>query len=198
MKHITLFEQFINELFIESNTYLLALQKHAMRMQKKYSIYEIGLIRAWGNRLYLSFYGLSKSGNMVPYEEYVKILSDYAVLDEYSEEFEDINDWITNVPPTLNKVPLWNQDRLQDDFNKMANKTPTDREITVYRTSIKEEPGLNSYSLESGVYGDVINQREYLLPKATPIIWGHDIADINEVIWSPTLDELKKFIIKNY
>lgn len=193
MKHIKPFAQFLNEAITSSE---LVLQKHAIRMQKKYLIHEIGLIRAWGSRIYLSYYNLSKSGTMVPYKEYVKILSEYAVLDEYSEEFEDLDDWMTNVPPTINKVPLWNQDRLQDDFNKMANKTPTDREITLYRTSKKEEPGLNSYTVSSSGYHEYGTQRKYLLPMGTPVVWGHDIADMDEVIWSPTLAELKKYIDK--
>lgn len=196
MKPVKLFEEFLNGLFIESNSHQLSLQKHAMEMQKKYSIHEIGLIRAWGTTLYLAYYNLPKSGTVVPYKEYVEILSEYAVLSELSDEYEDITDWISDSPPTINRVPVWNQSRLENDFNKIANKTPTDREITLYRTSKKEEPGLNSYSLISGVYGDVVNQREYLLPTGTPIIWGHGVADDNEVIWSPTLDELKEAFIK--
>lgn len=197
MKHLHPFESFLNESMNKSNPALLELQQHAMEMQKKYSIHEIGLIRAWGTTLYLAYHKLSKSGNMVPYEEYAEILSEYAVLSEFSDEYEDINDWISDIPPTINGVPFWNQSRLENDFNEIANKTPTDREITLYRTSNKEEPGLNSYALMTGVYGDVVNQREYLLPKGTPIIWGHGVADDNEVIWSPTLSELKKYAIKN-
>lgn len=188
MKHLKIYEAFTDSDFSD-------LRQHAKLMQERYTTEEIGLIRAWGTTLYLAYHDLLSGGDLVPYPLYLETLAEYALLDEESEEYEEMTDWICDEPPTIDRVPLWNKSRLQKDFAVIANKTPTDMEITLYRTSDKEEPGLNSYTLRHGWYGDIKNQREYMLPKGTPVIWGHGIADNDEIIWSPTLDDLKRYIV---
>lgn len=186
MKHIKLYEAFVNE------SLLIELRSAARQFQKKYSKEEIGLIRAWGTTLYLAYHKLG-SYKTVDYDLYLKTLKEYASFDEDSEEYEDVTDWLSEIPPTIDGVPVWDKNRLEKDYKKMASKTPLPYDLIVYRTSIKEEPGLNSYTTVDGIYGDIKNQRAYNIPKGTPIIWGHGIADNDEVIWSPSQSDLKNY-----
>jgi len=186
MKRIKLFEDFICE------SSLGDLRIAATQFQKKYSIEEIGLIRAWGTTLYLSYHKLG-SYKTVDYSLYLKTLKEYASLDEDSEEYEDITDWLSDIPPTIDGIPVWDKKRLEKDYQKMASKTPLPYDLIVYRTSNKEEPGLNSYTTIDGAYGDIKNQKTYNVPKGTSIIWGHGIADNDEVIWSPSQSDLKNY-----
>lgn len=186
MKRIKLFEQFVNE------SSLNELRSTASQFQKKYSIEEIGLIRAWGTTLYLTYHQLG-SYKTVDYNVYLETLKEYATLDENSEEYEDMSDWLSDNPPMIDGIPVWDKKRLEKDYQKMASKTILPYDLTVYRTASREELGLNSYTTVDGIYGDIKNQRAYNIPKGTPIIWGHGIADNDEVIWSPSQSDLKKY-----
>jgi hypothetical protein len=88
-------------------------------------------------------------------------------------------------------------------FSNIAKKTPAPFDFTIYRTSAKEEDGVNSYTVHTGAYsnwhaGDSV-ERAYMIPKGTPIIFADADADNGEIIWNPTKSDLAKYrIAKNF
>jgi hypothetical protein len=163
----------------------------------EYSKWENGLILAWGQLLYLGYHNLPEDSNKVQYSKFLSIMEEYWDLDKDSQEYEDISDWFSDSPPTIKGIPLYDKKRLRESFDRIAKKYPTKSEIIVYRTSRIPESGVNSYSLNKGQYGyfKLAEERSYLLPVGTNIIWADGIADDNEVIWNPTEEELIKYLV---
>ena len=163
-------------------------------MQQDYDDFEKGLIRAWGGLLYLGYHNLPESGSTVSRDRYRRELEEYYEMDYDDPEFEDFEDWFSEMPPTIGGKPLFNKSIIRDDFETIARKTPAPFDILVYRTSEREEPGINSYTVLPGEYSGLGwssgEERAYKVPKGTPMVFASGIADKGEVILMPTTEEL--------
>lgn len=179
MKNIKIFENFINE------------------AEEDYIPWEKGLILAWGTLLYLGYHSLPENSNKVSNSLFKSTMEEYWRLDKYSEEFEDMSDWFTELPPRFKDgTTLFDKGRLRDSFEAIAQKYPTETPLTLYRTSREAEAGINSYTTEKGQYSNLgYKEREYLLPIGTKVIWADGIADDNEVIWGPSEKDLDEYRI---
>jgi hypothetical protein len=125
----------------------------------------------------------------IDYNKYKEIFIDYYYN---AESDEDLQDWMSDSPPTYNKVPLFDKERLENDFNNIAKKTPLSEDMILYRSSrLLEREGLNSYTIHKNRYDGL--ERCYKVPKGTPIIFASGIADDGEFIWNPTKYELSKY-----
>lgn len=166
------------------------------KMQRAYSDWQRGLIVAWGQTLYLEYHNLDNKLDTVSRSKYEAWLSKLARTKKDSVAFERMFDMLSENPPMLDGKALWDKSTLEADFNAIANSTPTPEEITIYRVAVKEEDGVNSYTFNKDGYGYLSGeQRAYRLPKGTPVIFAHAIADIDEVIWNPSNSDLRKYRI---
>jgi len=167
------------------------------RMQQSYEDFEKGLIRAWGGLLYLGYHNLPEDGPTVSRNRYKSELEEYFNMDYDDPEFEAFEDWFSEMPPTIGGRPLFNKSIVRDDFEVIASKTPTPEDMIVYRTSVTEQPGLNSYTQKPGEYEITQGKgRAYKIPKGTPLVFASDIADNGEIIWAPTQEELDMYRVE--
>lgn len=165
-------------------------------MQREYEDFEKGLIRAWGGLLYLGYHNLPEGIPTVSREVYKRELRTYGRMDYDDPEFEEFEDWFSEMPPTIGGRPLFNKSIVRNDFEVIASKTPTPEDMIVYRTSQKEQTGLNSYTQNPGTYSYAGEERVYRIPKGTPIVFASGIADDGEIVWAPTQEQLDKYRVK--
>lgn len=167
------------------------------RMQQAYEDFEKGLIRAWGGLLYLGYHDLPEEGSTVSRNRYKSELEEYFQMDYDDPEFEAFEDWFSEMPPTIGGRPLFNKSIVRDDFETIASKTPAPEDMIVYRTSVTEQPGLNSYTQKPGEYEiPQGKERAYKIPKGTPVVFASDIADHGEIVWAPTQEQLDKYRVR--
>lgn len=166
------------------------------KMAKKYEAWERGVIRAWGNIFYLDYHSMSKSGKTQSLNQLKKDFATLQKTDPNSSKYEELQDWFQEYGKR-GGVPLFNKKVMDDIFMSIAKKTQAPFDFIIYRTSDKEQDGVNSYTTEKGAYLDWANgpERAYMIPKGTPIIFADADADNNEIIWAPTNTQLKKFRI---
>lgn len=167
---------------------------------QRYNTFERGLIRAWGGLLYLGYHNLPEDGSTVSRNKYKSELEEYFRTSYDDPKFEEFEDWFSETPPTIGGIPLFNKLILRDDFKTIATKTPAPFDMMIYRTSEKEEPDLNSYTVISGAYTskDWLEgvERAYLIPKGTPLVFASGIADNGEILWAPTQEELDIYSVE--
>lgn len=207
MKPLKLFEDFINEADAKSGDGFKPVdtdtsklkevnQTVQAKMAKKYETWQRGIIKAWGSIFYMDYHTMPKGGKTQSLDQLKK---DFTILyntDVNSSKFEDLDDWIQEYGKR-GGVPLFNKKVMDDIFMSIAKKTQAPFDFIIYRTSDKEQDGVNSYTTEKGAYLDWANgpERAYMIPKGTPIIFADADADNNEIIWAPTNTQLKKFRI---
>ena len=163
------------------------------KMAKKYETWEHGVIRAWGNIFYLDYHSMSKAGKTQSLNQLKKDFATLQKTDPNSSKYEELQDWFQEYGKR-GGVPLFNKKTMDDIFLSIAKKTPAPIDFIIYRTSNKEQDGVNSYTTEKGAYLDWAqgSERAYMIPKGTPIIFADTDADDNEIIWMPTKAQLKK------
>ena len=163
------------------------------KMAKKYEAWEHGVIRAWGNIFYMDYHSMSKSGKTQSLNQLKKDFATLQKTDPNSSKYEELQDWFQEYGKR-GGVPLFNKKTMDDIFLSIAKKTPAPIDFIIYRTSNKEQDGVNSYTTEKGAYLDWAqgSERAYMIPKGTPIIFADTDADDNEIIWMPTKAQLKK------
>ena len=163
------------------------------KMAKKYEAWEHGVIRAWGNIFYLDYHSMSKSGKTQSLNQLKKDFATLQKTNPNSSKYEELQDWFQEYGKR-GGVPLFNKKVMDDIFLSIAKKTPAPFDFIIYRTSNKEQDGVNSYTAEKGAYLDWAqgHERAYLIPKGTPVIFADLDADDNEIIWMPTKAQLKK------
>lgn len=163
------------------------------KMAKKYEAWEHGVIRAWGNIFYLDYHSMSKSGKTQSLSQLKKDFTTLQKTDPNSSKYEELQDWFQEYGKR-GGVPLFNKKVMDDIFLSIAKKTPAPIDFVIYRTSNKEQDGVNSYTTDKGAYLDWAqgSERAYLIPKGTPVIFADPDADDNEIIWMPTKAQLKK------
>lgn len=177
MKHIKLYENFNQE-------------------QSKYEDWEKGIIMAWGHVLYISFHSVPNT-----IQKIVSVDQTKQVFREYfneAEADEDMQDWMSDAPPTMNKgYAVYDKDRLSDMMTGMANKTKIKTPLLVYRTGEDFPSGWNSYTInkDNDMYGE-FKKQGYELPIGYPVIFADDIADKDEVILNLSDEDKKRFVIK--
>ena len=165
-----------------------------MTNQNKYEDWEKGLIKAWGGVLYLGYHILPVNlNNLVDFDRFKNIMVEYF---KNSDSDEDMQDWMSDVPPTLDKgkYSLFDKNRIDKVFTEIANKTLTADELIIYRTSDNHMSGWNSYTLRndnSYTYKNSLTIA-YKLPKGFPVIFADGIADNDEVI----VKSVEKYIQK--
>jgi len=164
---------------------------------KKYEKWERGLIKAWGGLLYISYHNFKDSGKTQPIDNFKREMENLFDMSEDTEEYLDIHEWLGD-GGLVDGIPLFTKKMLDDLFLKIAKKTPTPYDITIYRTADKEQPGVNSYTLmdDDSYYGYMKSvRRVYNIPKGTPVIFAGIDADEDEIIWMPTKSDLTKYRI---
>jgi hypothetical protein len=159
----------------------LAILVKEIAEQSSYLPWEKGLIMAWGHVLYLGYHDIPKS--------ILKIVDEKTTKNKFEEYYynaendEDLQDWMTDEPPTMNKgFALFDKNRLSNMLSEIANKTKLKQPLTIYRYSdIDYDLGWNSYTtVETDQYDG--NKKTYTLPIGYPVIFASGIADNNEVI----------------
>ncbi len=167
--------------------------------QAKYEKWELGLIKAWGQLLYLGYHELPKTINKIVDEKITK-----KTFEEYYENAdtdEDLQDWMSDSPPTMNGgFAVFDKNRLSSMLTQIANKTKTTEPIKVYRyENVDYEEGWNSYTtdIDDATYGgDNLRMKSYNIPTGYPVIFAGDIADRNEVIINMSSADKAKFLNK--
>ena len=143
-----------------------------------YEIWELGVIKAWGHLLYLSYHDTpNKISNIVTYNETIQIFKEYFYE---SDDDEDLRDWMSDCPPMSNGIAIFDKNRLSEILSNIANKTKLKNEMIVYRYG-KINSGWNSYLTEESIAYSGQKHR-FKLPKEFPIIFTFGYADKNEVI----------------
>lgn len=167
--------------------------------QSKYEDWEKGLIKAWGHTLYLSYHNIPNTiQNIVDENTTKKVFAEYF---RDADEDEDLQDWMSDEPPTMNKgVAVFDRNRLSKMFAIIANKTKTTEPLTVYRYEDRDyEPGWNSYTTDSDISDPVSSERikkSYTLPVGYPVVFASGLADQNEVILNLSNEDKAKFVSK--
>ena len=184
----------IEEISEESNEVDMSLQS---KMARKYEKWERGLISIWGGTLYIGYHSdIPKSGKVQPLNQLKRDLIDFMKLKPGSNEYYETDEWFAE-GGYRGGVPLFTKTMLDEIYMKIAKKTPAPFDFTIYRTSDKEEDGINSYTTLQGAYArNNSTEMAYLIPRGTPIIFAGVDADANEIIWIPTKSELKKYRIQ--
>jgi len=189
MKRIKLFEEFAKSGY-ESSV--------MNSMVKKYEKWERGVIKAWGSIFYIDYHSMPTSGKTQPFNQLKRDFIEFFNTPISSDEFEELDDWIQEYGKR-GGVPLFNKTVMDKIFKDIAKKTPAPLDFTIYRTSAKEESGVNSYTVNKGSYSnwhaDNSVERAYLIPKGTPVIFADADADNGEIIWMPTKSDLIKYRI---
>jgi len=159
-----------------------------------YLEFELGLIKAWGHVLYLGYHDLQITiKNMVPLEETKKVFTEYF---READDDEDLQDWMSNTPPTINSIAVFDKSRINKIFEDIANKTKLKEPLIIYHYSKKHLAGWNSYTTkEEPSYGNDSIKRTYELPIGFPVIFTFGYADNNEVIVNLNSTQLKEFEI---
>jgi hypothetical protein len=162
------------------------------QMVQRYNDWERGLIKAWGGILYLDYHSsLPSRGKTQPLSDLKQTLKEFYKLDKDSPRYEEMEEWIQE-GGSVRGVPLFTKTLLDKIFNDIAAKTPAPFDFVIYRTSTKEQDGVNSYSGSKGLYSYVSGtERAYLIKKGTPVIFAGIDADQNEIIWVPSRSDLK-------
>jgi len=184
MKNILSFTQLINEnLNIEN-------------LQNLYLPWEMGLIKAWGGLLYLSFHDLDEN-----IQKKVSEITTKKELENYflhSDDDEDLVDWFSDIPPTMNGgYALYDKKWLKSALLNISEKTKLVEPLIVYRFSKTEKDGWNSYTTDENIDYSYFTRSKfsYRLPIGYPVIFADGIADNNEVIINMSLENQRKFII---
>jgi len=168
--------------------------------QSQYKNWEKGLIKAWGSRLYLGYYGTKlRHTNLVSSEVYQNHFLEYYTTRD-PELIEDYDDWLSDPNPTERRIHLYDKTRMGKTLTQMANRTRLKKPLTVYRLENPKEPAdWQSYSIndkEIESYQDISYNRtfnEYELPIGFPVIFADGIADEHEVILKMTEREKSKY-----
>jgi hypothetical protein len=165
--------------------------------QNNYEIFEKGLIMAWGDAMYLSYHNLPQ--HISKKVSLIETKKQFELYYSNSEDDEDLQDWMSDSPPTMNNgVALYDKQLLDTLFSNIANKTRLKKELTVYRVSTSDTPdiGWNSYSIKKNHFG-VINTNMYeyvfILPKGFPVIFADGLADNDEVILKLEKSDIEKY-----
>jgi hypothetical protein len=169
------------------------------QQQSKYENWEKGVIKAWGQLLYLSYHNIPNTILKIVDEKTTK-----KVFEEYYEQAdsdEDLQDWMSDEPPTMNKgFAVFDKNRISQMMSSIANKTKLEEPLTVYRyDDTSYENGWNSYTtnINDAVYaGKTRTMASYILPVGYPVIFADDIADKDEVIVNMSAQDKSKFLSK--
>lgn len=189
MKFVKVFEEF-NKSGYESDK--------MNSLVKKYEKWERGVIKAWGSIFYMDYHKMPVGGKTQPFNQLKNDFLEFFNTPFGSDAFEELDEWLQEYGKR-NGVPLFNKTVMDKIFNDIAKKTPAPFDFTIYRTSAKEEDGVNSYTVNKGAYKNWLSsggvERAYLIPKGTPVIFADADADNGEIIWAPTKSDLKKYRI---
>lgn len=117
----------------------------------RYSSSDRGFIKAWGDTLYLGYHDLPLEGATQSREQVMLDMEELDSVPENGDEWEEILDWLVD-GGSRSGVPLWNKTTLTQFYKEIAEKSPLKEDLIVYRTSEKELPGLNSYTVDKGAY----------------------------------------------
>lgn len=172
--------------------------KWRLVVNMRYSSSDRGFIKAWGDTLYLGYHDLPLRSRTQSREQVMLDMEELDRVPENGDEWEEILDWLVD-GGSRNKIPLWNKTTLTQFYKEIAEKSPLKEDLIVYRTSEEELPGLNSYTVDKGAYlnwhVDNSIERAYKIPKGETIIYASGLADEGEMIWAPTVDQLKEYKI---
>ena len=169
------------------------------QQQSKYENWELGLIKAWGQLLYLSYHNIPNSISKIVDEDTTKkVFEDYY---KNADSDEDLQDWMSDEPPTMNKgFAIFDKNRLSKMMEFVAKKTRLEEPLLVYRyEDTSYEQGWNSYTtnINDAAYGgNGMSIVSYTIPKAYPVIFADKIADKNEVIINLSSQDKTKFLNK--
>jgi len=171
------------------------------QQQSKYEKWELGLIKAWGQLLYLSYHVIPNSILKIVDEKITKkAFEDYY---DNADSDEDLQDWMSDEPPTMNKgFALFDKNRLSAMMTNIANKTKTTTDLVVYRYEKDSKDygdGWNSYTTaknDANYAGKDIKLKSYTIPIGYPVIFASGIADENEMIINISSQNKLKFFNK--
>ena len=139
-------------------------------------------IRMWGGILYMEYDYLSsgpdKSNRLGPL---VKEYNDLVKADD-EEGLEDFEEWVQE-GASRGGVPLLTKKTYDTVMNSASVKIP--EELIVYKSGDdgmpKNDRWISTCTIK-GQYSDYGKETKYVLPKGTPVIFTHGLADRDEVI----------------
>ena len=183
MRHIKIFESFANG--------------NLPQQQSKYEKWEKGVIKAWGQLLYLSYHNIPDTISKIVGEKTTKEI--FAEYYEQADSDEDLQDWMSDEPPTMNNgFALFDKNRLSQMMATIANKTKLEEPLIAYRyDDTNYENGWNSYTtdINTAIYaGKERTMATYILPVGYPVIFADGIADKDEVIINMSAQDKSKFL----
>jgi hypothetical protein len=156
---------------------------------KEYDSFDKGLIKAWGEVLYLDIHKLPDTiSKIVSHDEYEEYFKDFNNAEYGDDEYDDMVDHLSDLPPTINGgIALFDKNRIYNSLDKISKKTRLKDEIIVYRMTDKKDDGHEEWkSYTAGdpkKYGSKVdNTIAYKLSSGYPVIFAHGLADNDELI----------------
>lgn len=167
--------------------------------QQRYENWERGLIKAWGHLLYIAYHDLPENAPNMVEEMWAK--REFVFYEKYSDTDEELRDWMSNTPPTMNGgQPAFDKNRISKFLTGIADKTKLEEPLVIYRyENTSYDQGWNSYTtnINDAKYGgEGISRSSYTLPKGYPVIFASGIADQDEVIVNLSSADKAKFLNK--
>lgn len=145
------------------------------------------VIKLWGSLLYMSYDGFKSGEDLSKTKDFENMRDEYMNTQD-QDDLDELNEWIDEGARLKNGKSLINKTTIDSIFSSAETKLP--EEMIVYKTHLKNDiPRKDrwiSTTLNKGVYGSDKNQdlieTQYKLPKGTPVIFTHGLADKDEII----------------
>jgi hypothetical protein len=172
------------------------IQDEMKRLISAAQIYEpahSGAIMMW-SYMYMEYYRMPASGKDASGEinRFLKLGLKYfdAHLANDGDEIEEIDDWMSDGRGCPDKMGYLHCSRnaVNSVYEKIAQLTPTQNELTVHRTG--SIPGLGQFAsftaldtaYETSVYDGSTEVNTFVVPAGYPVIVAHGLCDEGEII----------------
>ena len=161
-----------------------------------YQDWELGIIKAWGDLLYLSFHSVPQRIR----EE--RLVSERVFRNEFrnylnnSEGDEDLLEWMAEAPPTYDRgrLALFDRERLGGALTDMADRTRLEEPLVIWRSEMVDGAGWNSFTTNPSLAYEG-TKKSYLLPVGTPVVFCGELADPDEVIVHLTSEQKAEWLM---
>lgn len=149
-----------------------------------------------GGLLYLDFDDLGKSLKCASIDKYKDTFIEY--MDANDDELDDLNDWISDMPPSLDGKALFDKDRIENDLLEMSMLTKSESDIIIFRVHEDKndwKKGWKSYTIYPEMYDATVdNCVAFKISKGCPLIFASELADKGEIIANLTHPSIKQYV----
>lgn len=139
-------------------------------------------IAIWGGLLYMGYDDLPNGSDNS--DKLKDIAKEYLTAKKNDDEdtLEELDEWIEE-GASMGGKPMLTKQTFDSIMNSTATELPED--MVVYKSGEGSKPKNDrwlSTTTSEGAYSNLGKEQKYVLPKGTPVIFSHGLADKNEVI----------------